>query len=564
MAQTHSYLKVDIYSTPAWEAGSTFVETLTKTTSSDVSFSRGLSPHTARFELKNDGTECDYAGKGVVISAYCNEDGSETTKEVFRGFIIERRKILDVKSLTHTGWRFVCEDVMATWEAYEYDIDLFGENGLSAGDVLPASNLLPPNFVACGGTFTGLIRNFKCTGNAMALFAELRKQDGHVSSACGDLDSLSDSDNITILSETEAVPECEGISLTYKKNNNSGSDAEIIKTIFMAKSQQWWVPIAWSIEEDDDTYTIHIIYQTTIQHSKIAVSSADTYPYNALYFDDTEQAFSVIPETSFVSETATVADYDYTLLGDISLIQPEESTIFTNILIHKSYTFATIPESEEKTGASLIVQFKKELPDIMSLHINSSAASPKSEELQIGSAPYQEEDLGYIRHVDSRDYFYGGESMTLPKTVGDYGLERLAEMQFTDEKSYAYTFSLVSKVPIPAHGTDHGTELLTVVAGVQTITASIVENTSLSWSGDGIQVSTTIRSKSEKTAAYKRISSYNLPRYFKKKMTTKIDKLSEADYARIEGDFIIFNIDGEEVKISLTDNILTDDGIVRW
>jgi len=55
-----------------------------------------------------------------------------------------------------------------------------------------------------------------------------------------------------------------------------------------------------------------------------------------------------------------------------------------------------------------------------------------------------------------------------------------------------------------------------------------------------------------------------LPRYFRKQMTTQMEKVSEADYAKIDGDSIIFSIDGEEVKISLTDNILTDDGIVRW
>ena len=92
----------------------------------------------------------------------------------------------------------------------------------------------------------------------------------------------------------------------------------------------------------------------------------------------------------------------------------------------------------------------------------------------------------------------------------------------------------------------------------------IVESTSISWDGDGVNISTTIRYKSDKTAAYKRISKYNLPRYFKKQMTTQMEKVSEADYAKIDGDSIIFSIDGEEVKISLTDNILTDDGIVRW
>lgn len=564
---THSYLKVKIYDNPAWEAG-TLQATLTDVTSVDVTLNRGLNPHTASFSMKNTGADCDYAGKGVVISAYCTGDVNSET-EVFRGFIIERRKVINAKSLTHTGWEFECEDVMATWEAYEYDINMYDENGIDDSDIAPSTR--PPKFYDYGGAFPYYVRHFNCSGNAMALFAEFRKQDGHVVSGRGDIDGLSESDNIQVLSSTETVPECEGIQLTYKKNNNTGSGTEIVKNIFMAKSQQWWVPIAWS-EEDDDTgeYTLHIIYQTSVQHTRVVVGSETGAEYEALYFDDEEQTYTVIDESEIAdSETGTVPDYDYTLFGYITLIKPTANSIHTPIMIHKSYTFTEAPESEEKTGASLIAQFKKELPDVMALHISTGAANPRQEEYEYGSEPFQQEDVGYIIYGGSKSYpvinpLSGEVTISLPEVIGTYALERMAEMQFTNEKQYQYTYSLVQKIPIPAHG-DEGGDLYKKVSSLAYDNPDyIVESTRLSWDGDGVNISTTIRYKSDKTAAYKRISKYNLPRYFKKQMTTQIEKISEADYAKIEGDSIIFTIGDEEVKISLTDNILTDDGIVRW
>jgi len=284
--------------------------------------------------------------------------------------VIERRKIIDARSLTHIGWKFECEDVMATWEAYEYDINMYDENGIDDLDIAPSTR--PPKFNDFGGAYPFLIRNFNCSGNAMALFAEMRKQDGHVVSGRGDLDGLSESDNVEVLSSTETVPECEGIKVFYRKNNNSGSGTEVVKTIFMAKSQQWWVPIAWSEEGEEGNYTLHIIYQTSIQHAKVAVGGDTEASYTALYFDDEAQSFAVIDESEIAdSETGTVPDYDYTMLGDVTLIKPTDDSIHTAIMIHKSYTFAEPPESEEKTGASLIAQFKKELPDVMTLHIST-------------------------------------------------------------------------------------------------------------------------------------------------------------------------------------------------
>jgi hypothetical protein len=233
-------------------------------------------------------------------------------------------------------------------------------------------------------------------------------------------------------------------------------------------------------------------------------------------------------------------------------------------MIHKSYTFTEAPESEEKTGASLIAQFKKELPDVMTLHISTGAANPRQEEYEYGDEPLQQEDVGYIIYGSYADFtlpgVLGDITVSSPTILGTYAFERLYEMQFTNEKQYQYTYSLVPKIPIPDHGNENGGDLF----ALNTYPAYIVESTSISWDGDGVNISTTIRYKSDKTAAYKRISKYNLPRYFKKQMTTQMEKVSEADYAKIEGDSIIFSIDGEEVKISLTDNILTDDGIVRW
>src|SRR6056297_1563121 len=161
---THSYLKVEIYNNPAWESG-TLQATLTDVTSVDVNLNRGLNPHTASFSMKNTGADCDYAGKGVVISAYCTGD-VESETEVFRGFIIERQKIIDARSLTHTGWEFECEDVMATWEAYEYAINMYDENGIDDSDI--ASSTRPPKFYDYGGKFGGYVRHFNCNGNAMA------------------------------------------------------------------------------------------------------------------------------------------------------------------------------------------------------------------------------------------------------------------------------------------------------------------------------------------------------------------------------------------------------------
>jgi hypothetical protein len=564
---THSYLKVEIYDNPAWESG-TLEGTLTDITSVDVNLNRGLNPHTASFSLKNTGTDCDYAGKGVVITAYCNDSGSVVTDEVFRGFVIERKKIIDSRSLTHTGWEFECEDVMATWEAYEYDINMYDENGLSDSDIAPYTR--PPKFHDHGSSFNWLIRHFHCNGNAMALFAEFRKQGGHVVSGRGDIDGLSESDNIQIMSQTETVPECEGIKIFYKKNNNAGSGTGVVKTIFMAKSQQWWVPIAWS-EEDDDTgeYVLHIIYQTSIQHTKVSIGSESDATYDALYFDDESQSYTVIDESEIVTEEGTVPDYDYTLLGDITLIKPTDNSVNTNIMIHKSYTFTEAPESEEKTGASLIAQFKKELPDIMSLHISTGAANPRQEEYEYGDEPFQQEDVGYVVYGGHKTYpvvhpFSGEIDISLPEVIGTYVLERMAETQFTNEKQYQYTYSLVQKIPKPPHGDEGGNLYKKISSFAYDNPDYIVESTRLSWDGDGVNISTTIRYKSDKTAAYKRISKYNLPRYFKKQMTTEIEKISEADYAKIDGDSIIFTIDGEDVKISLTDNILTDDGIVRW
>jgi hypothetical protein len=572
----HQYVKLELYDKPAWDATATLEETLTNLTEISGTINQGLSPDSVSFSIKNDGTDCDYAGKGIKVILCCDEiltDGygnilsNETyEKEVYKGFIQEKFEIRNAVSKTHVGWNFTCENVLATWEAFEFDLSLDDGTGISNAD-LPS--VLPPKFVDFGGQLVPMVKKYIVAGNALRHFEEIRKQNGHIISGRGDMDGLDpETDGVQVIQSGESVPECEGVKFTYRMNNNTGATAQTIKTQFMAKSQQWWIPIAWS-EEDETSgeWSIHVIYRTDIQHPRVQVDSSMTSPYTALYFDDADTTFSVIDQADLVSSTTVVADYDYTTLGDVTLVQPTDASIYTGIMIHKSYTLSSAPESEEKTSASILAKFKTELPDVMSIHIQTTAAIDKYELEEYGSAPYYEEDVGYVKKGNSititvPDSVTGTRNENVSDNIGKYAIERLAEMQFVNEKVYNYTFGLTHKVPLPSFGNERGGDL--VQGSPLVMDNKFVYSTTFSWSGDAIDITVTVREWSEKTAAYLRVSKYNLPRYFKKQLRTKLNKVSDADYAKIEGNKIIFRIDGEDVEISLTDNILTDDGIVKW
>lgn len=542
----------------------------------DCSLNRGLTVNTATFTLlKKKGDSLLWGiGDDILAKVVKEEAGQAQEIPFFKGKIIQIKKKKSMESLTHYFYEVTVEDAVAELEGTEVSIDVYDEAGVSVNVTAPWTGLLyktirtdPPTTIDLyfqGGGCGDIFRRYTYQGNAIGHWKKLIAELG--GSQYGgpgvlitfnpesttlplefdpDKSFIATGKNIEVIEDTETIPEVNGVKLQYTIASVIEASG-IISNVFFTKSQQWWIPAAWL----DSNGNLHVLYITYLKHPDAPLSEADSNVYSALYFGNTAQTFTEMGLSTLTDS------YDYTSLGEITLVKPTNENIYSLLVIHKQYT---VSGSDTNLGPYLLSRFLEEMPEVITLHISSSKIWEEGEHI-VGSEPYKNITMDVWSET----------------AASNLALAELSEAKATDSTVYRYEFAINPILPIPQHMTDSVGEEAIFLSGKPGYASYyyrdsenrryFIQQTNIRYERDsGVEIITTVRKESLNSAAFARVSQFHIGEYMGNSLKNKLNKLKNATYVYLSNGFIIFHLpDGSEVKLPQSQFILDENGVVRW